>query len=575
VATTLTEESMLHRPVPLMLVLLALAGCGLGRHGSHAAHEAHRHGHTTAPRRVVPDGAGAPLFNDLGTHRRPVTTRSALAQRYFDQGLVLTYGFNHAEAVRSFREAQRLDPDCAMCFWGEAYALGPNINKPMDEADAPAAWAAVQGALRAAPRATPQERALVEALAKRYAPEPPKDRAPLDRAYADAVRGVARAYPDDLDVQTLFAEAVMDTMPWAYYEQTGEPKAETQEITGVLESVLARAPDHPGALHLYIHVVEPSATPGRGEAAADRLRDLVPGAGHLVHMPSHIYLRVGRYHDASVANEKAAAADEAYISQCRVQGFYPATYYPHNIHFLWASAAFEGRSAVSIEAGRRVVAQVTDAMVAELPLVEEFLPVHLYGLARFGRWPEILAAPRPPVDRRYLTGAWHYVRGVALAATGDVGGAGAELARVRAIRDELAPKAIVFWSGARPDQLLDIGAHDLAGRLEGARGRWARALGPLREAVRLQDALPYTEPPPWYVPEREALGHALLRAGRPAEAEAVYRAQLERTPRNGWSLLGLAESLRAQGRTEEAAAAERERATAWQLADVTLPASIF
>jgi tetratricopeptide (TPR) repeat protein len=258
-----------------------------------------------------------------------------------------------------------------------------------------------------------------------------------------------------------------------------------------------------------------------------------------------------------------------------VQGFYPATYYPHNIHFLWASAAFEGRSAVSLDAARRLVAHITDDMVRELPLAEEFLPVHLYGLARFGRWDEILAAPRPPAERRYLTGAWHYVRGVALAATGKPAGAEAELARVRVIRDELAPKAIVFWSGSRPDRLLDIAAHDLTARIAGARGRWAKAVAPLREAVKLQDALPYSEPPPWYFPEREALGHALLRAGRPAEAETVYRAQLLHTPRNAWSLLGLAESLRAQGKDGEAAAAERERAAAWQLADVTLPGSVF
>jgi tetratricopeptide (TPR) repeat protein len=562
---------MVARTVSLTLVTLALAACSLHRSG----HDAHRHAHLTAPRRVVPDGAGAPLFNDLGSTHHAVTTRSKLAQRYFDQGFVLTYAFNHPEAVRSFREAERLDPDCAMCFWGEAYALGSNINRPMDDADVTAAWTALQQALRASAGASERERALVRALAKRYAAEKVPDRAPLDRAYAEAMREVAHAYPDDLDVQTLFAEAVMDTMPWSYYEPDGTPKPETAEITAVLESVIARQPDHVGALHLYIHVVEPTATAARGEAAADRLGGLVPGAGHLVHMPSHIYLRVGRYHDASVANERAAASDESYIAQCRVQGFYPASYYPHNIHFLWASAGLEGRSEVSIAAARRLVGNITDQMVMETPLVEEFLPVYLFGLARFGRWSDVLAQPPPPADRRYVTGAWHYTHGLALAATGDVAGAEADLAKVRAIRDELAPKAVPFWSGAKSDHLLDIAAHDLAGRIAGAQGRWDKAVAALRDAVKRQDALAYSEPPPWYFAEREALGHALLRAGKPAEAEAVYREQLARTPRSGWSLAGLVESLRAQGKTEAASEAEEQRAAAWQLADVTLPGSVF
>jgi tetratricopeptide (TPR) repeat protein len=550
---------------------LAVAGCSLLHHTDD---EHQHHVHTAAPRRVLPDGAGAPLFTDLGSFHFPVTTRVPLAQRYFDQGFILTYGFNHPEAVRSFREAQRLDPACAMCFWGEAYALGPNINKPMDDADVPAAWTATQAAERAAAaNASPRERALIDALAKRYGPEAVKDRAPLDRAYADAMREVARRFPDDLDVQTLWVESVMDTMPWSYYEADGTPKPETAEAIAVVESVIAKQPDHPGALHFYIHLVEASDTAARAEAAADRLGHLVPGAGHLVHMPAHIYLRVGRYHDASTANEKAAAADETYITQCRVQGYYPATYYPHNIHFLWASAAFEGRSAVSIEAARRLVANLTPEMVDELPLAEEFLPIPLVGLARFGRWDEILAAAPPPEKRRYLTAMWRYARGTALAAKGDVAGADGELRHVRAIRDELAPKKIMFWSNSRPDQLLDIAAHDLEGRIAGARGRWAAAVAPLRKAVALQDALPYTEPPPWYFPERDALGHALLRAGRPAEAEAVYREQLRRTPRNGWSLHGLVASLRAQGR--DASEVEAERAAAWQLADVELPASVF
>jgi tetratricopeptide (TPR) repeat protein len=527
-------------------------------------------------RRVLPVGATAPLFNDLGPHRRAVTTSSDLAQRYFNQGLVLTYGFNHAEAARSFREAQRLDPSCAMCFWGEAYALGPNINKPMDPADNTRAWVVVQGALRtAAAHATPVEKALIEALAQRYTEKAPADRSDLDRAYADAMRRVARAYPDDADVQALFAEALMDTMPWDYYTAQGEPKPETQEAIAALERALEIDPHHPGAIHYYIHAVEASHTPERAEAPADRLRNLVPGAGHLVHMPSHIYLRVGRYHDASEANVRAAGADETYINQCRAQGFYPAAYYPHNIDFLQSSAGFEGRSAVAIDAARKLRGSLAEGAVEQFPTAEEYLPRYLYTLARFGRWEEILAEPRPDPKLRYLTGAWHYVRGLALAATGRVDAAQAELERVRALRDEPGASELYFLSGATPAQLLDIAAAVLEGRIAGARGDWASALAPLERAVALQDALPYTEPPSWYFPNREALGHALLQAGRPADAEAVFRTQLEKTPRNGWSLFGLAQSLRAQGKTEEAALVEDRFREAWKLADVSLPASIF
>ena len=526
-------------------------------------------------RRVLPPGASAPLFNDLGDHHRAVSTRSELAQRYFDQGLVLTYGFNHAEAARSFREAQRLDPSCAMCFWGEAYALGPNINKPMDPEDNPRAWQASRAALAAAGGAAPVERALIEALSARYAEQAPADRSGLDRAYADAMRPVAAAYPDDADVQALFAEALMDTMPWNYYAPDGAEKPETREVVATLERALALDPDHPGAIHFYIHAVEPSGAPERAEAPADRLQTLVPGAGHLVHMPAHIYLRVGRYHDASRANELAAAADETYISQCRAQGFYPASYYPHNLDFLQASAGFEGRSAVALDAARRLVGTLPPETVAEFPSTEELLPRQLFALARFGRWEEILAEPEPPAGLRYLTGMYRYARGVALAATGRAGAARAELEQVRALGKELSRSDLTFLSGSSPAQLLEIAALVLEARIAGAGGDWAAAVAPLRTAVARQDALPYTEPPPWYFPVREALGHALLQAGRAAEAEAVFAEQLERTPDNGWSLYGLAASLRAQGKAEAAEAADARFREAFRRADVSLQAAVF
>ena len=573
----------------LGIALLALACAGDPAHDhadhDHAAHhgaadaDEHGHGgkdhaHTHVPRRVVPDGAGAPLFNDLGEFSRPLDAEG-LAPKYFTQGLVLAYGFNHAEAHRSFKEASAQDPTCGICAWGEALVLGPNINKPMDPADAPVAWEAVQRAIARRDGASPVEAALIDALATRYAETAPADRSGLDLAYANAMREVAARFPADDDVQTLFAEALMDTMPWDYYVDPDTAKPATDEVVAALETVMARSPEHIGALHLYIHAVEPSNTPNRGEQAADTLGPLSPGAGHLVHMPSHIYLRIGRYADASAANEKAAAADESYITQCRAQGFYPAAYYPHNVHFLYASAAFEGRSEVSIAAARKLSANMTPEMVAAVPVVEEFVPMELYALARFGRWQDILEAPRPREEWRYATGAWHYVRGMASAATGVVENARAELAEVEALAEAEDMKVLTFASGSTPSQLLTIGARILAARIAGEAGEWSDAVPLLEQAVALQDALPYTEPPPWYFPTREALGNALLESGRHAEAEAVFRKELTKTPRNGWSLAGLVTSLEEQGRADDARAAEAERASVWERADIALPGPVF
>jgi len=552
----------------LALIAGLLVACG----GEPQHDEAEGHAHTDLPRREMPEGAGAPLFNDLGSFQRKVATASEQAQRYFDQGLILAYGFNHSEALRSFKEAVRLDPTCAMCWWGQAYSLGPNINKPMDPADSPAAFEAAQKAVAAAQ--TPIEQALAGAMAARYAADAAADRAALDAAYAEAMRKVAAGHPDDDDVQTLFAESVMDTMPWAYYVDAATPKRETTELVAALERVLARTPEHPGALHFYIHAVEASSTPERAEPAADRLLDLVPGAGHLVHMPSHIYLRVGRYRDASDVNERAAAADESYITQCKAQGFYPAAYYPHNLHFLFASAAFEGRSEVSIGAARKLASHMTPDVLEAVPISEEFVPMEAFALVRFGRWQDVLALPAPAAELRYATGVRHYVRGLAQAATGRVEPAREELRGLTAVAAEPA-LATVFASGSSGVQLLGIAAKVLEGRIAGSAGDWSAAVAPLRQAVEMQDALPYTEPPPWYFPTREALGQALLNAGAAQEAEVIYRKQLELTPRNGWSLHGLVASLRAQGKTEEATQTEDKLMAVWQGADVKLVGSVF
>lgn len=519
----------------------------------------------------------APLFNDLGIHHHEITTKSPEAQRYFDQGLILNFGFNHAEAVRSFQEAARLDPSCAMCSWGEALALGPNINAPMLPEAVPQAWAAVRKAVELSGGASERERAYIQALSQRYAAKAVEDRKPLDRAYADAMREASRRFPDDLDLATLFAEALMDLSPWAYWDKEGKPTAHTPEILATIESVLARAPEHIGAIHYYIHAVEASENPARAEAYAEKLGRLVPGAGHLVHMPAHIYMRVGRYHDASLANEQASKADESYLAQCRAQGIYPLAYHPHNIHFLWASAAMEGRSAVALEAAVKLRQVTHQGMMHETGYgtLQHYWITPLYALVRFGQWDEVLAHPRPSDDLLYPIGVWHYARGVAFAAKGNAREANGELAKLQAMAADKRVSSITIWDINTATALLNVAAETLAGEIAAREGKLEEAVAHLTKAVALEDELNYNEPPDWYYPVRHSLGAALLAANRAAQAEAVYREDLRRNPENGWALFGLAKSLLAQGKAEEAAEAEARFRKAWSRADVTLTASRF
>ena len=518
----------------------------------------------------------APLFDNLGTHSHPITAGSPLVQRYFDQGLVLTFAFNHAEAIRSFREAATLDPDCAMCYWGIALALGPNINAAMDEAAGREAYAAMQQALRLAGQVSEREQAYIQALATRYIAKPRADREGLDRAYAAAMRQVALRFPEDMDAAALFAEALMDTMPWNYWTKDGRPRPDTPELLSTLESVMAQAPEHPLALHLYIHAVEASPDPKRGEAAADRLGSLVPGAGHLVHMPAHIYLRIGRYHDAAVANERAAQADESLFDHTHEQGFYPAAYYAHNIHFLWQAASIEGRSTVAIEAARKLVDVLPDEQIQKVPGAEQFLPTPLFALAQFGRWSEILSEPKPAKTFVYHLAMWHYARGLAFAATGKLKEAEQERRNLEPLRKGRAVRRLETSHHAFPaTRLIRIAELILRAELAGRRGRLDERLKQLDAAVQIQDSLPYMEPPYWYYPVRQSLGVALLQAGRAKEAETVFRRDLSEHPRNGWSLFGLARSLRAQGETEAAADAQRQFEEVWQQSDVTLTDSLI
>ncbi|MEM7360838.1 MAG: hypothetical protein AAF431_17240 [Pseudomonadota bacterium] len=486
--------------------------------------------------------------------------------------------FNHAESARSFRAAQTLDPNCAMCYWGEALALGPNINVTsdgkvvMNDEDRKKAHVAIQKAISLKSYATDVERDYIDALAARYNGDPSTDREPLDLAYADAMRELHNKYPDDDDAASLFAESLMNTMPWDYWIDPENPKPRTEEVLEALETVLARSPRHPLAIHLYIHAVEASSTPERAEGPADVLADLVPGAGHLVHMPSHIYWRVGRYADASEANMKAAAVDEAYIAACNAQGFYPAAYYPHNIHFLWAASSMQGRSAVAIEAARKVAANVRLEMIDAFPGVEFFHTIPLLALTQFGRWDEVLAEAQPPANLEFSNAIWHYVRATAYARKGDLSAARVEyekLVPLRAAADVTHLDTIQYPA----TMLLSIANELVQGAIALAETNYPLAIKHYRAAVEIQDELPYTEPPFWYYPTRQSLGKALLLADNAAEAEAVYRADLKHYPRNGWSMYGLIQALKAQGKNSEKI--QEKFAIAWAQADVELPSSRY
>lgn len=496
------------------------------------------------PAVAVDEGRIAPLLEGMGSHHHPVTTSVPEAQRYFDQGLVLSFGFNHAEAARSFRQAQAIDPSCAMCWWGEALVLGPNINAGMDAADNPRAFAASRVALSLADGASEREQAYIRALASRYGPESPDDRGPLDRAYADAMGEVSRRFPDDPDAAALYAEALMDTSPWDYWNPDGSPKPVAEEVIATLEGVLAKHPDHPLANHLYIHAVE-KVHPERGLAAADRLGGLVPGAGHLVHMPGHIYIRIGRYADAVRANEQAIAADDAYITQCHAQGLYPVAYMPHNHHFLAAAAAFMGDRSKALAAARHMHAHQNTELMRQpgYQTLQHYWVMPWFVLVRFGDWEMMLAEPQPAEDLLYANGIWHYAQGLARLRADDPEAAGESLAALADIASDPEMAATRIWETNTMDQVLGIAREVLAGELALARGEGEGALDHLRAAVRLEEGLTYVEPSDWYVPARHNLGAALLALDRPAEAEAVYRRDLEVYPENAWSLVGLAQSL--------------------------------
>jgi tetratricopeptide (TPR) repeat protein len=519
------------------------------------------------------DKPGAPVFKGLGSHHIAISTRNASSQRFFDQGVNLLFGFNHAEAIRSFREAARLDPNCAMCWWGVAVALGPNINLPMpDDAVAPA-WQSLRLAQTLAPKASPRERAWIVALASRYSTDPKADRHALDEAYAKAMGALWRDHPDDLDAGTFYAEAMMDTQPWDYWQADGvTPKGHGAEIVATLETVLRQAPEHPGALHLYIHAVEASTTPERAEHAADLLLTLMPEAGHIVHMPSHIYYRVGRYADAARVNELAARVDEDYIAACKAQGYYPAGYYGHNIHFLWTSAEMQGRYQTAIDAARRLVKAVdAETLAKDMPNAELYAFTPVTTLLRFGKWREILAERGPAKGLTLDMAVWTYARGFAHANTGDAAAAEADRKALAALFKADFRRYEPF--GIPAAQMTQITLALLDGEIARTSGDLAGAIAAFQKAQALELALPYTEPPYWHQPVSHLLGAALMQAGRPAEAEAVYRVSLKSYRDDGWALFGLSQALEAQGKTADAARARDAFANAWRMSDTTLHSS--
>ena len=529
---------------------------------------------------LLTDKAGAPLLNGLGKHSHKISSSVDGVQRYFDQGLIMAFAFNHAESIRSFKAAQRLDPSCAMCFWGEALALGPNINVNSDgkvimaPQNRLAAFKAINTAIALSKSVSEKEQAYISALATRYDGNPDTNREPLDIAYANAMETLSNRYPEDDDAASLFAEALMNTMPWNYWAEDGDPKPDTVKVIDSLESVLENNLNHPLAIHLYIHAVEASSDPVRAEGPADRLAKLVPGAGHLVHMPAHIYWRVGRYHDASLANIEAAKVDEDYIAQCNAQGFYPALYYPHNVHFLWAASTMEGRSKLSIDSALKVSKYVRVEQIKQIPFLEFFHTIPLLSYVRFAKWDEILSYEKPIDEFKFSLGIYHYARSIAFVSKGNIEKAKFEQEKILPLKESPEIKVIIK-AGQPSDKLLEIANHLAMGQIAMANSNLDASIMHFKMAVGVQDALPYREPEFWYYPTRQSLGHALMLNKNFKEAVSVFNQDLKDYPRNGWSYFGLYKAHKALGNAELSDRALEKHNDIWQMSDVKLESSII
>ena len=517
----------------------------------------------------------SPLFANLGNLNLSISTTNSDAQTFFNQGLKLTYAFNHAEAHRSFMEASRLDPNSAMTYWGQAYALGPNINDPIPDDERKLKYnEAVQKAKKLVSAATPKEQALIEALTFRYSDDLTKDIAELNMAYMKAMAKVAEKYPQDPDVLTLFAASVMNTVPWNYWDTDGNPSPNIKEAKTALERAININPDHPGAHHYYIHMVE-LPMPDLAVPSADKLGTLMTAAGHIVHMPSHIYIRVGRYKDAVEANHKAIAADEDYISQCYAQGMYPLGYYPHNIHFLWSASSLLGDSKTAIDAAKKTAEKVPTGELIDLPFLQNFASTPMLAYLRFGKWNEILTIPSPRDEIKHLKLIWHYARGIAFLRKNNLKDAEEELdAIAEMIKDPALEK--LFAAGFDTTSTIAKLAYEVvAGEVAAAKGNFPKAIEHLKNAVSLEDNLTYTEPAAWHISTRHNLGAVLLKAKKYKEAEKVYKDDLNIIRQNGWSLMGLYQSFTAQGKTKEANTIKQEFDKAWQYSDIKINTSVL
>lgn len=524
------------------------------------------------------DGRLAPLFAGLDVYHYPITTTSKLAQKYFDQGFVLNYGFNHAEASRAFREAIRQDPDCAMCYWGLAYVLGPNYNAGMEGDMLSAANEAVSMAQLKMHKASAKEQALISALAKRYPKEKGVDHTPYNQAYADAMRSVLKQYPKDVDIAAMTAEALMNLHPWDLWSKSGEPQAWTPEIVEILESALAQDPDHPQAIHLYIHTMESAPNPEVALEATNRLRFLVPGSGHLLHMPSHLYINTGHYHEGSLANERAVKVDSAYVEACHAAGIYPMAYYPHNWHFLAACAALEGRGERALEASRYMADFVVDQEAMRDPslaTLQHYYTIPWYIMVKFAMWDDILNEPKPDQALKYPFAIWTYARGMALAAKGDFVGAQEALKTISAIEKDESIQEMTVWEINKITDLVRIARLVVAGEIARRQGNYKEAIAQFGKAVAYEDQLNYNEPPDWFFSIRHLLGDVLLKDKQYLEAERVYREDLKELRNNGWALKGLYQSLENQGKVSEAKSVLKRFKESWQWANVELESSVL
>lgn len=556
---------MIHRSLLLPLLAVALAGCD------------------PAPKTTVdpaaPTAATAPpLFDRFGDLHRDIGTRVPLAQRYFDQGLRMAYGFNHEAAGRAFAEAARLDPQCAMCVWGQALVLGPNINLPMDPSLAKDATALAARAAALATSARPADRALIQALQARYADPAPEDRSTLDRAYADALAQVVKQFPDDDDAATLYAEALMDLSPWAYWNADGAPAEHTPRLIGELERVLARNPRHIGAMHYYIHATEASPTPERALPYADALAALAPGSGHLVHMPAHTYIRVGRYHDATLTNFAATTADKDFLAVCRgSNGVYPLGYVPHNWHFATMTTSLTGSRTLALQAATQTAQRADHAAMGEAPMqfMQQFVVAPWLTQVRFGDWDAILADTGAPPTLPYPTAIRHFARGMAHARNGALAEAQRESDALHAIATNPAMSQVSFFDINNASTVLRVADALLRGELLREQGKTKDAIAALREAATAEDALAYNEPADWPLPVRPYLGAALLEAGDAKAAADAFSQDLRAYPHNGWSLFGLAQAQEELGHTDAARETSRQQAAAWQWADAPLAAARY